>query len=81
LHYFHRMGKRQTRIFKNDIAASRGLLQQRDVHVVDRTGRVFRGIVRAVSERDLTLQNQRLHSKAIPFEEIEEIVFDRESDR
>jgi hypothetical protein len=73
------MGKRQTRIFQKDIAAALPDLQQRDAHVVQRSGKVLRGIITAISDRHLTLLNQRLHPHSVALEEIEEIVYDRET--
>lgn len=73
------MGKRQVRIFRQDLGPERENLLQKEAHVVMRSTQVFRGVITELSGDQLTLLNHRLQPHTLALAEIEEIIYDRET--
>ncbi|CAN5811317.1 hypothetical protein BH24BAC1_BH24BAC1_06150 [soil metagenome] len=74
------MGKRQVRIFRKDLGPERESLLQKEAHLVMRSARVFRGLITELAGDHLTLLNHRLQPHTLDLAEIEEIVYDRETE-
>ena len=74
------MGKRQKRIFRNDIKNHiQELLQRRTVQVVLRTKVVVNGDITKLTDEELQLKDHRFGLHTFPVDEIEEIIYDMEA--
>ena len=74
------MGKRQIRLFRKDIGSALESLLQKDAHVVMRSSRVWRGVITKLQGDHLTLVNHRLQPQTLDLNEVEEIIYDRETE-
>ncbi|SIR31659.1 hypothetical protein [Pontibacter lucknowensis] len=74
------MGKRQIRIYRNQLADHLpDLLQQLTVQVVLRNRVVVQGVLQHVSVQELELLDGRRHKHTIPVPEVEEVIYDIEA--
>ena len=74
------MGKRQIRIFRNDLEQHLPeLLQQASVQVVLRSKVVFHGVLTSLGESKLQLEDFRFGKHAFLPDEVEEIIYDLEA--
>ncbi|EJF11317.1 hypothetical protein I0P70_12175 [Pontibacter sp. FD36] len=74
------MGKRQIRIYRNQLADHLpDLLQQQTVQVVLRNRVVVQGVLQHVSVQELELLDGRRHKHTIPVPEVEEVIYDIEA--
>ncbi|MFD3002058.1 hypothetical protein ACFS7Z_16925 [Pontibacter toksunensis] len=74
------MGKRQKRIFRNDIKDHiQELLQRRTVQVVLRSKVVMNGDITKLTEEELHLKDHRFGKHTAAIGDIEEIIYDIEA--
>lgn len=74
------MGKRQKRIFRNDIKNHlQELLLRQTVQVVLRNKVVMNGNITRLTEEELHLKDHRFGKHTVPVSEIEEIIYDIEA--
>jgi len=70
------MGKRQTRIFANEILATKTQLQGQEVCVVFKSGKTVAGVWKSSQNNRVLLTDHFLQKHYVDIEEIEEIVID-----
>ncbi|MCX2739689.1 hypothetical protein [Pontibacter anaerobius] len=74
------MGKRQIRIFRNNLLNRRfELLQTPSVQVVLRDKVVLTGKLKELNEKGAELQDQRFNHHTFPLEQVEEMIYDVEA--
>ncbi|RAU82250.1 hypothetical protein [Pontibacter arcticus] len=74
------MGKRQIRIYRNDIVAqAMKLVAQETVQLVQRNRVVLIGKLLSVSESGVELSDNNNGKHVFPLQHIEEIIYDREA--
>ncbi|GAB3530666.1 hypothetical protein GCM10027443_11680 [Pontibacter brevis] len=74
------MGKRQKRIFRNNLLNHvQELLQRRTVQVVLRNKVVLNGDITKLTDEELLLTDHRFGKHTMPVDEIEEIIYDIEA--
>lgn len=74
------MGKRQKRIFRNDLKNhTQELLLRQTVQVVLRNKVVLNGDITKLTDEELHLKDHRFGKHTLPVDEIEEIIYDIEA--
>jgi hypothetical protein len=73
------MGKRQVRIFRQDLALRLPETLHREVHLILTGNRVFKGTVSGFSDVSLCILDGRRREHNLPMAEIEELVYDLET--
>lgn len=74
------MGKRQIRIFRNDLPNhTLELLQQPAVQLITRAKTVLTGKLKALDSESIQLQDMRAHIHTFAVGEVEEIIYDVEA--
>ena len=71
------MGKRQTRIFADNIAEKAGLLTGREANLTLRNGATLHGVILTVTGHKLQLRDMRLKSHVLLLEDITEVIVDQ----
>lgn len=70
------MGKRQKRIFPNQIAQSLAEIINKEVNIVLKSGKTIASIVKTMNNNQMVVQDHFLQKHNVRLEEIEEIVID-----
>ncbi|TXK52078.1 hypothetical protein FVR03_02100 [Pontibacter qinzhouensis] len=74
------MGKRQTRVFNQEIALqAQELLLQPLVHVVLQTNVVLQGKLRTIDQVNVELWDRCFERRVLPLQQIKEIIYDKEA--
>jgi hypothetical protein len=73
------MGKRQVRIFQQNLVMKLPELLNREVQIILLENRVFRGVVNEFSDVSLCIKDSRRNNHTFRLADIEELVYDLET--